>query len=395
MSRYARRREPNLPRKERVELNEGNIPLRIFLVGLSIAIAVIAFSTVSNLLMTVKPGWQTVEAGNPETGIHENFTLSYNIGQGSEATNLELKTVSTIYTEVLDHAYRVLSSVGMEHYANLYILNHQPNEAITVDPLLYSALETVQGSDSRYLYFSPVQEMYTSLFACTSDTDAQKFDPAFSPVMAEFAAQISAFAMDPDQIQIELLPNQQVMLKISDAYLRFAQENGVERFVDFGILLNAFLCDAAADALMERGYVNGIVNSFDGYARALSGEEFNSHVVTLRDGKPAQLGTAAFSGPAAVVTLRSFPASRLDTENYYTYADGTNRAPYMDTDGLLHSAAESLMVLDTQRSVAELAVRNTAAFAQAPVTPYGASWLLVQDGEMTVSGTGIRAEKVG
>ena len=36
MSRYARRREPNLPRKQRIELGEVNVPLRALLLGIAL-----------------------------------------------------------------------------------------------------------------------------------------------------------------------------------------------------------------------------------------------------------------------------------------------------------------------------------------------------------------------
>ena len=42
MSRYARRREPNLPRKQRIELGEVNVPLRALLLGIALLVAALA-----------------------------------------------------------------------------------------------------------------------------------------------------------------------------------------------------------------------------------------------------------------------------------------------------------------------------------------------------------------
>lgn len=48
MSRYARRREPNVRRKQRIELENVNVPLRAVLVGIAILVAALAFGSVVN-----------------------------------------------------------------------------------------------------------------------------------------------------------------------------------------------------------------------------------------------------------------------------------------------------------------------------------------------------------
>ena len=43
MSRYARRREPAVRRKQRIELSETNVPARLFVLGFALLVAVVAF----------------------------------------------------------------------------------------------------------------------------------------------------------------------------------------------------------------------------------------------------------------------------------------------------------------------------------------------------------------
>ena len=363
MSRYARRRDPAVRPKKKVELQEGNITLRLLCVGVAIVVAALAFGTVVNNLLRTQTGWQEIEPANPETGIAQDFLLCYNIGHTDQAASAELKAVSAHYSEAMDHAYRVLSNVEQTPYVNLYTLNRQPNTDITVDPLLYEAFALVEQSGSRLPYFAPMTEQYQSLFACTYDEEAEKYDPSRSEEVAEFAQEIAAFANDPKAVQVKLLPDCRLRLEVSGEYLAYAQENEVESFVDFGIALNAFLCDAVADSLEERGFVNGYLTSFDGYTRVLCVDEFGLNVFDQVEGQTRQLGTVIYDSPASIVSCRSFPILDKDSAIYYTYSDGTVLAPYLNDQGRLQAAVASLSTLSGEDSVAALALRTLAAYA--------------------------------
>lgn len=391
MSRYAReRRTPNVRRKQRVELEEGNITLRLLGVGVAIVIAAVAFSTVISNLLQVQTGWQTIEPANPETGIAQQFTLTYQIGAAHRNATVELKAVSALYSEAMDHGYRVLSNVEQEPYTNFYTLNQHPNQVLTVDPLLYQTLQTLEAENSRHLYYAPVLEQYASLFGCTDDSSAEKFDPEKSPAVAQFASEIAAFARNPQMVNVELLPENQVKLTVAQEYLDYAEENGVESFVDLGILLNAFLCDAAADALTEQGYQSGVLTSFDGFIRVLCPEQMGLPVYDLVDGKVLQIGQANYNGPAALTLCRSFPVSQNDQSNYYIYSDGTIRAPYIAEDGQLRTAVSALVTRDTG-SAASLAIRTLCAYTGETLNTdalENASWIVVENGSWTICNDG-------
>lgn len=390
MSRYARRREPNVRRKEKVELSEENLTLRLLAVGAAILVAALAFGYAINNLIAAQTGWQIIEAANPETGIAEQFTLSYNVGASGQPAAAELKAVSSVYTETLEHAYRVLSNLDLSPYTNLATLNAHPNEEITVDPLLYAAFRTVEQTGSRQPYFAPLLEQYNSLFFSGTDEAAENFDPYLSEAVAEYAAQIAAFANDPGMIQATLLPENKIRLEIAEEYLAYAEENELTTFVDFGYLLNAFLCDAAADALVEQGYTNGILSGYDGYVRALCDEELAVSLYDLVDGKIVRTGEAVYHGPAALVVCRSFPLNPMDQSNYHCYADGTIRAPYVGRDGMLRAAASSLTALDRQGSAAALALKATEAFAGETLDEAmleEISWIVTDHGQIRTAGS--------
>lgn len=363
MSRDFRRRDPALRPKQRLELKEGNFTMRLICLGVAITVAVLAFAVVLNGLLQPKTGWQRIEASNSQTGIGQEFLLCYNLGQTSMEPEREQKTLIACYSELLDRGYRALSNTAQTDSVNLYALNQQPNTAVAVDEILYQALKTVEDSGSRMIYFAPLMSRYRSLFACTYDQAAELFDPARSEETAEFAAEIAAFAADPEAIQVKLLPENTVRLEISPEYLAYARENGVECFVDFGLLLNAFLCDVVAQGLEDQGLVNGYVTSFDGFTRAICADQFGLNVFDQVDGQTTQLATVIYHSPGTVVSCRAFPILEQDGVNYYTYSDGTVLAPYLNDRGLLHCAAASLNTFSENLTTAELALRTLEAFA--------------------------------
>ena len=364
MFRNARKNDPEGQPKLNVELDTRNILLRLLLVVGAIVVAALAFAKgINGGLPRTQTGWQQIEPLNPETGISQEFLLCYNIGQTDQSAGEELKAVSSCYAEVLDHGYRVLSNEAIEGYVNLVTLNSQPNTAVTVDPLLYSAFQTLQASGSRAVYYGPLVEQYQDLFASTYDEEAASYDPGRSEDRKRFTREIAAFAADPEAVEVKLLPGNTLRLEVSPEYLAYAREKGVESFVDFGMLLNAFLCDAVADALEEQGYTNGYVTSFDGYARSLCGEEFGLNLFDWVEGKPSQLGTVVYDGPATLVSCRGFPVLEGDQVNYYTYSDGTVAGPYLNRAGELFAACPSLSTYSASLTTAQLAIRTLEAYA--------------------------------
>lgn len=363
MSRYARRREPAIRPKTRLEVNDEHLTIRVVCVVVSITVAALAFGVALNSVFSTKTGWQQIEPVDHETGIAQDFLLYYHIGQSDQSPRDELRAVSSGYSKAIDHAYRVLSNVEQEGYVNLKTLNSRPNTDITVDPLLYDAFAQVDATGSRLPYFAPLIEQYHSLFACGDDAQAAYFDPERSETAAQFAGEIAAFANDPEAVQVRLQPDYTLRLEVSQEYLDYARENEVDSFVDFGILLNAFLCDAVANTLEEQGCVNGYITSFDGFTRAMCTDEFGLNVLDLVQGQACQLGTVLYNTPGAIVSCRSFPVLEKDAVNYYSYSDGSICAPYLNDRGLLRTACASLNTFSGELSTAQLALRTLAAYA--------------------------------
>lgn len=389
MSRKERRKEPALTPKQRVELSQRNIPLRIALVVLALVLAGVCFANALDSSTAIPAGWQEIAPANPQTYTAQDFVLSYNLGAGQKSPKAELQALAPLYTNALDAAYQSLANEPVEGVSNLYTLNTQPNTDVRVNELLYDALGQLETSGSRRMYYAPMADQYLALFACTYDEEAEQFDPARNPAAAAFAAEIAAFAQDAASVRLVLLPEQTVRLEVSEEYLTYARENGVESFVDFGVLRNALLCDAVAEALAAQGYENGVVSSLDGYTRNLCSQEFALNIFDMQEGKAKNLGAVVYTGPAALVSFRAFPLSQDEAVNYFTYSDGTVVTSYLAESALSHTAASNLSTISKEGTVTALALKTLSAFtgddAAFPALA-GISWASAQGGQIRISG---------
>lgn len=398
MGRGYRKHEPILPKVQRVELSSKNLWIRVIGLCAAIVVALVSFGAVIRNLLTPESGWQPISASNSETGCATQFVFNYNLGAGNLPTQQEYRQLSLSYTRASDEAYQALSSHEIEHVLNLYTLNSHPNESMTIDPILYSALETAAAENSRVLYYAPIAELYDSLFACEFDYEAELYDPAVSAESAEFCADITRFASDPGSVEVRLLGSNQAMLFVSDAYLSYARENEITRFLDFGWLKNAFILDHIAEEMIAQGLTNGTISSFDGFSRALGGDNYSQNLFTVESGALRQFGVIHYSGPMSLVVYRDFPILEMDSRLYYAYEDGRIVTPYLGAEGITAAAGENLVVLDSGIGCARLAMRTLAAYAAETLDETrlnGLSWVMANGTQLRTGGTGFTVEKLG
>ena len=359
MSRYARGKEPYAPKMEHVEVPESHVKLRAILFVLAILLAVVAFGFGLNSLLTPETGWKAVEASGSNSG---EITLQYNYGAGVQGTAAERRQVNDVYSTALTQAEQQLSQAG-NNTVSLYTVSTNPNQTVTVEPILYRALERFCATSSRAIYYGPLYSRYYALFASQYDEAAAEYDPARSSDAGAFAAQIAAFAQNPDQIDLELLGENQVRLNVGKEYLAYARENELDTLLDFGFVKNAFVIDAVADALTDAGLTGAVLTSTDGFSRSLCQGSFGVNLLEATDSGYRQAAAAAYNGPRSVAALRAFPVDSGDALRFYIYEDGTICPPVLDeTTGLLTAANDNL-VLFGDGSVGDLALQAMQALS--------------------------------
>ena len=353
---------------QRIELSSRHLGWRLLAVVLFLALGVgsILYG-VMKLVNPFQPGWAEIEATASATNYAEDFVLLYELGVGGQAASPESKALTAAYTQAHATAWKLFNNVQtVEGTPNIRYLNDHPNETVMVDAALYKALEKVARSGDRTLFLAPITEVYGNIFLCADDGLTVDFDPLLNPELRAFFADVAAYARDPEAIHLELLEDNQVCLRVSEAYLAYAAEQEITGFIDFQWMLNAFVIDCLADELTAQGYTHGVLSSRDGYARALdrrTGSSYSLNIFDGQDGTVRQAAVMAYSGARSIVTLRSYPFIDADSQRFYVRRDGEIRVPYLDTaDGLPRAAWADLTAYATDMSCAETLLNLIPAY---------------------------------
>lgn len=342
---------------KQIELNDQNLGKRFVATAalLLLGAGLLAYSLMK--FLTPASGWQTIKAeGTGEASCAQELTFLYEAGSSAE-----VRALTTLYTDACKKATRLLSPYeDFEGVVNVHSLNQQPNERLTVDEALYRALETVLAAGHRELYLGPIYARYGDLFSCTEDGQLVDYDPRLSPAVAAEYQQVLRYANDSQSIDLELLGENQVRLKVSEDYLAFAQRQGLERFLDFDWLYNAFAVDMVAEELEARGYQKGVLSSCDGYSRNLDRREgtYDYPLYTRQGESLLYVTNLRYQGPMSLVCLRDFATNEEDRGRFYTLANGEVRTVYLDTaDGLCRSAVSALLAYSENESCGSLVMK--------------------------------------
>ena len=353
---------------ERIELDERHPVRRLAAAALLLVLGTGLLAYAFLNLLQPDSDWIKVQA-NSSAGpsCAEEFILLYAPGAGGGSPTAERKEVTNLYTDLARRAYLLFhAGQPFEGVVNVYDLNRRPNAAVEVDPGFYAALEAVVDSGSRALYLGPVYNRYLDLFSCQDDVQLLDFDPRLSGEVAAEYKGVCAFANDPGAIGLELLGENRVRLRVSEEYLDYAAAEGIEDFIDFSWMTNAFAADYIADGLAAGGYTHGALTSYDGFSRNLDsgGADFTFPLYSRQGDGIYIAADLRYAGPKAFVALRDYPVNERDEGRFYTLKNGERRTPYLDpADGLCRSALPELVCSSRSLGCGEILLAMLPAYA--------------------------------
>lgn len=346
---------------QRVELTEQNRKLRFIAMIALFVIGIVGITVGVVNYLNQDTGWQLVQISSQERNCSENFVLRYNFsGTGAEASAVN-RTLEEVYEEACVKAYQLFTpDESIDDVNNVYYVNRHPNEVITVDPVLYSAFEKLDGT--HYLYLGPVYAYYYNVILNTDDAYVEELDPAHSQEAGAYVAEIAEFAADSDAIRLELMGSNQVKLYVSGAYLEYAAQEEIETFIDFAYMTNAFVIDYLADTLAEQGLTHGYLASSDGFTRNLDDENRFSFNIFDRVGNQVyQAAAMEYQGPISMVFLKSYPTDVSDA-NYRVSSDGWIHLLADPADGMYRTAAENLVSYSYDTGCADVLLKMLPSF---------------------------------
>ena len=367
MSKHARDNRPYIKPVTRIELSDGQKKLRLILLVVLVVIAVVSMIVGLSSGLNVEPGWQEAQISSDKVNCSQEFTLMYDFSDYSvgESTGA-LKKLNALYSTLTEDAFAIFTASEYEtEFANVRYLNDHINEKVTVDPALYQALERVVWYESRYPFLAPVYEEYDRIFSQSNEADAARYDPAKAPELMDYIRETAAYANDDEMVWLELFGDNQVCLHVADEYLIYAQENELSTYFDFHWMTNAFIIDYMASKLMENGYTNGYLASYDGYNRNLDmrGNSYSHNVYDRQDGDIYLPAVFNYQEPTSIVVLRNYPMADAERWHYFSYSDGTITTTFVDpADGTSKSATDNLFVYSKGSGCAEILLQAAPVF---------------------------------
>lgn len=351
----------------RISLLEKYPKSRLVITILLIGIGIGAFGYALTEYLTVDAGWTTIEASTSEPSCATELIFQYQLGAGELSATAEQKALTALYTETTVKVYQLFhTNMSFDGVYNLYYINQHPNQEIVVDQVLYKAFSLVNQYKNRAVYLAPVYVQYDNLFGCNDDLETVNFDPQQNPEIASYFSEILFFANNPNAIDIKLLEGNKIELFVSEAYLKYASENGFSDFIDFYWMKNAFIVDAIADIMEANGFVQGSISSYDGFIRNLDASGNTEYAFNIwdREGNIVYLaGVMKYAHAISIVFLRSYPENSLDWQHYYEFQNGIIRTAYVDTtDGYSKSSVDNLVSYAKDSSCAEILLQVIPVF---------------------------------
>ena len=307
MKREQRDFREQMPRPvQRVPLEETPRRWRVIALAAALVIAGLALFIALRTLTRVDSGWQQLQADTAD-GPVASVALWADLGAGEASPLSERRALTTVYSRAARELYTLFTPYEIvSGVQNLWWINHHPEEELEVDARLYRALRLAADAGGE-IFLGPVYALGDSVYFSSSDGDASQADPRLDGASAEAVAAFLPLLSSREHISLRFPVENTVCLHISPELRAMAEEYGVDRFLDFGWMTDAFLTDALAEALLSAGFTRAALVSPDGFIRLLDGRApYTLEVLSARQGNVVRAADAEDG------TLRSAWISPLD-----------------------------------------------------------------------------------
>ena len=361
-----RDKRPYVKPVTKIELNTGNEKLRWIAVVVLLLVGVAAIAFGVSQALSVNLGWEEVQARLQEPSVASDFKFQYDFSEAGGSAAQVNRALIQCYGKAAVKAYKLFSAdVEEPGLFNMAYLNAHVNEVVAVDEDLHKALSQIAASGNRQLFLTPARVEYDRVFLCENDGEAAIYDPARNGEIKSWLTQLAVFVNDPAHICLEILENNQVKLAVSQEYLAFGSEYGIEIFADFGWMRNAFAADLMAEELIAQGYTKGYLASFDGFTWNLdaSGGDYIQNIFARQGTDIYMPGRMHYTAPASMVTLRDYPLTDRDRWGYYCFEDGTIVTAFLDSrDCMSKSAVSDLTAYSRNQGCGQILLAVCDAF---------------------------------
>ena len=390
---------------DNVEVSSKNLPLRIALFLLALAVAITAFTVSVQKKSGNSAGDAVVSArADGDAPLYAaNVRLTYHFDGRSRDIRLLKNEISDAYSNALGRVWKLLDTekVYDGYEGNLADVNRHPNENVTVPrelfEILADALERSDREEGFSLYAAPLYAEWERILYAENAAD---FDPLRNEDEAERLRAIAFACADRSNCSLELVDaeNCVVRLNVADSYRQFLADYELPRTVlDLNRLKDAYILRAVARALELRGYRSGYLATRSGLTLSLSEDTWGAYEIYSYVNQTAVAAASVAAAPGTAGSmLRAFPLTE-DEAGFYS-VDGLLRGPYLlPGEDWAASPLRSVMVLRRDGDVLEAAYESLCLAAGNADGLSGAAltvWTLPGEDGMTLHAAGAEAGNV-
>ncbi len=325
---------------EKIELNEKHTKRNVIILIIVSIIGIAAFIFAFYKIANKDKGWTIITANTEKyPQADADFTFNYFVNSTGDYQNVIAK-----YSEYINFAKSEISN-DYDQDNNIRYINKNPNKDIVVSDYLYNSLKDIKDFNN-YLYLEPVLTYYETLIESMSTLYDSKNDPMTNTEIKEIINNLLPYINDRTKVELKLLDNNTVNLFVSDDYLKYLSDNGIENIISFTWLENAYVIDYVANSLADAGFKKGVIRTYDGYNRSIDDKAF-TYKYTLFDTinkSSGEIGHFLYNGGTSLVNLKNFIVYSKDSNFLRVMSDGTTRSYYLDeTTGTCKSSTRYLI----------------------------------------------------
>lgn len=330
MNRYARKKEPILPKKEKIELSTKNIVLRIIGFILFFIIGIGFLVTGLRQCVNGSKGWNTIET---DDAILENangeIELNYYLSGLAEGRQVRLA-----YTSALS-AICSMTSVYYEYddYVSIKKIMNNPNTELELNNVLYIYLKDIYEKDPNLLFLQPIYDIYDNLFIVHNiGQENDSYNPSNN---TEFFSNVIS-NVNSNKINLEFKDNNIVKFTIDDTYKAYLDENNVCYF-GLGNMWSSVILDYVGNTLNKEGYTKGYLASKKGLIYRLNDcDKLNMYIYSSYNSKIYNSAVISNFDYKYAVSFNDYILSSYDNSYKVEINNEIVSSIYSKTDGLNH-----------------------------------------------------------
>lgn len=335
---------------------------KAIIIGSIIAGAVIVLATVLIIIFATQKdrgdSWETVTPDTEYYEINAEFAERYLLNY--DTTKTERKEISDTFGEALIRAWDIFIGEYVDGSTKgLQYLNSHEGEIVEIDPVLYTALELFMNNGDRTPFMGPLFEYYDRIFGAEKGTDISKLDPLKNKTAERLCETLAQHAADNNSIELQLLGENNVIYTVSDEYYDLLLHAGLDCYIGFGWMTDAFIVDYLAGEFIAEEYTHGSISSYSGFARNLdtTNTDYTFGVYDKYRETVYLAASASYKGSMTTVTYKSFAASKQDHHYIYHYPNGDGIHGYLNiNDGKPLAACDTMIFHSKELSCAEVAI---------------------------------------